>query len=55
MLLRECLQQTSIGNFIYQNYRQALERIENSGESLALLAAKLGTKPKDYEAYLASE
>jgi hypothetical protein len=43
------------GNFIFQNYRQALERIETNGERLALLASKLGTTPDDYEAYLNSE
>jgi hypothetical protein len=42
-------------NFIFQNYQQALERIKTSSESLALLAAKLGTTSKDYEAYLQSE
>ena len=49
------LQPKFSGNFIYQNYWQALEKIENNGESLALLAARLGTKPEDYEAYLGSE
>lgn len=52
---RNDLPQKLSGNFIFQNYRQALERIMTSSESLALLAARLGTKPEDYEAYLASE
>ena len=43
------------GNFIFQNYRQALEKIAMNSENLAILANKLGTTAKDYESYLASE
>jgi hypothetical protein len=50
-----CHSERPSGNFIFQNYRQALERIETNGEHLALLALKLGTTPEDYEAYLNSE
>ena len=44
-----------IANFIFQNYRQALEKIQIDGEHLAILAAKLGTTPADYELYLTQE
>jgi hypothetical protein len=43
------------GNFIFQNYRQALERIKTSSEQLALLTSKLGTTAKDYKDYLTSK
>ena len=43
------------GNFIYQNYRQALETIRFNGEKLAVLSAKLGTTAADFEGYLISE
>ena len=42
-------------NFIFQNYRQALERIESNSKHLSLLASKLGTTADDYETYLKSE
>lgn len=44
-----------IGNFIYQNYRQALEQIQTKSSSLALLSEKLGTRAADYEGYLRDE
>jgi hypothetical protein len=44
-----------LGNFISQNYRQALETIWFSGEKLAILSAKLGTTAANYEGYLVSE
>lgn len=40
------------GNFIYQNYRQALERIEIDAPRLAALSTKLRIGAKDYERYL---
>jgi len=43
------------GNFIFQNYRQALEKIASSAPQLAALAAKLRTTDADYEAYLNAE
>ena len=43
------------GNFIYQNYRQALEKLETNSNNLAILAAKLGMTSDDYESYLQSE
>lgn len=44
-----------LGKFIFQNYRQALEQIQASGEHLRILASQLGTTSEDYEAYLTSE
>jgi hypothetical protein len=46
---------TLLGNFIYQNYRQALEKLETNSNNLTILAAKLGTTSEDYELYLQSE
>ncbi|KAJ7798852.1 hypothetical protein B0H14DRAFT_3492174 [Mycena olivaceomarginata] len=43
------------GNFIYQNYRQALEKIAINSGQLALLESSLGTTAADYEAYHAAE
>lgn len=43
------------GNFIYQNYRQALERIEIDTPRLAVLSTKLGIGSDDYEQYLELE
>jgi hypothetical protein len=43
------------GNFIYQNYKQALDRIQTDSVKLQVLSAQLGTGPEDYEAYLNSE
>lgn len=43
------------GNFIYQNYRQALEKIQIDGESLAALSVRLKTTNTDYERYLQEE
>ncbi|KAF9470952.1 hypothetical protein BDN70DRAFT_909448 [Pholiota conissans] len=42
-------------NFIYQNYRQALEKIQNDGEVLASLSVRLNTTNADYEHYLDEE
>ena len=44
-----------IGNFIYQNYRQALERIQIDTPHLAALSTKLGIGGEDYERYLEME
>jgi hypothetical protein len=44
-----------LGNFIYQNYRQALERIEIDTPRLATLSTKLGVSSDDYEHYLELE
>jgi hypothetical protein len=38
-----------LGNFIYQNYRQALEKITLNREQLAELERTLGTTAEDYE------
>ncbi|KAF7369452.1 hypothetical protein MVEN_00274600 [Mycena venus] len=43
------------GNFIYQNYRQALEKIVINSGQLALLESSLGTTTADYKAYRAAE
>ncbi|KAJ6456755.1 hypothetical protein C8R45DRAFT_943578 [Mycena sanguinolenta] len=37
------------GNFIYQNYRQALEKIASNRAQLSLLETQLGTNAQDYE------
>ncbi|KAJ6617355.1 hypothetical protein B0H10DRAFT_2434508 [Mycena sp. CBHHK59/15] len=37
------------GNFIFQNYRQALEKITFNGATLSALEAQLGTTADDYE------
>jgi hypothetical protein len=42
-------------NFIYQNYRQALEKIQYDGEKLAVLSAQLEMTSTDYDGYLESE
>ena len=42
-------------NFIYQNYRQALEKIQIDGVLLANLSVRLGTSNNDYERYLEEE
>jgi hypothetical protein len=56
LTLVSCLITKSVlGNFIYQNYQQALETIRFSGEKLAVLSAKLGTTAADYEGYLVSK
>jgi hypothetical protein len=44
-----------IGNFIYQNYRQALERIEIDSPQLAALSSRLEIGPDDFERYLEEE
>lgn len=43
------------GNFIYQNYRQALEKIQIESVHLAELSTKLKIGPEDYENYLMEE
>ena len=43
------------GSFIYQNYRQALEKIEIESVRLAELSTKLKIGPEDYENYLQEE
>lgn len=43
------------GNFIYQNYRQALEKIADESQRLTALAQNLGTSDADYERYLQAE
>ena len=44
-----------LANFIYQNYRQALEIIQIDSPHLAELSNKLGVGKDDYENYLQSE
>lgn len=46
---------SSLGNFIYQNYRQALERIQIDAPRLAALSTKLGIGGDEYELYLEME
>ncbi|KAH9923875.1 uncharacterized protein B0H18DRAFT_878327 [Fomitopsis serialis] len=43
------------GNFIYNNYRQALDIIQEDGCVLAALSAELNTSDNDYEEYLRQE
>lgn len=45
----------SIGNFIYNNYRQALEIIGIGRANLAALEARLGTTAEDYKRFLNEE
>ncbi|KAJ7853298.1 hypothetical protein B0H14DRAFT_2354415, partial [Mycena olivaceomarginata] len=45
----------SSGNFIYQNYRQALEKITTNATQLSTLESSLGTTAADYEKYHAEE
>ncbi|KAJ7500264.1 hypothetical protein B0H11DRAFT_1714916, partial [Mycena galericulata] len=45
----------SSGNFIFQNYRQALEKISMNRGQLDVLEARMGTTASDYEADLLSE
>ncbi|KAJ6570427.1 hypothetical protein B0H10DRAFT_1685340, partial [Mycena sp. CBHHK59/15] len=45
----------SSGNFIYQNYWQAVEKIKINREQLRALELRLGTTAKDYEDDLRSE
>lgn len=45
----------NLGNFIYQNYRQALEKIGMNRGQLDLLEARLGTTAADYESDLLEE
>jgi hypothetical protein len=44
-----------VGNFIYHNYRQAIDVICDDGAKLDVLSEKLNTGPDDYERYLVSE
>lgn len=51
-----CLIHVSVsGNFIYQNYRQALEKISIDSVKLGVLSTKLRVTSEDYEGYLMSE
>lgn len=43
------------GNFIYNNYRQALDILSTSKANLSLLEERLGTTSDDYERYLLEE
>ena len=43
------------GNFIFQNYCQALERIKIDTPQLAALSTQLGIGPDDFEHYLEEE
>ncbi|KAJ7267850.1 hypothetical protein C8J57DRAFT_1435830 [Mycena rebaudengoi] len=43
------------GNFIFQNHRQALEKIVSNRAQLVVLESHLGTTGEDYEAYYAAE
>ncbi|KAJ7206977.1 hypothetical protein C8J57DRAFT_1099457, partial [Mycena rebaudengoi] len=45
----------SSGNFIYQKYRQALEKIRENTAKLSVLEERLGTTASDYEADLLAE
>ena len=44
-----------LGNFILQNYRQALEKIKSESQQLAALAAQLKTTDADYKSYIKAE
>ena len=44
-----------LGNFIYQNYWQALEPIQINTPCLAALSMKLGISREDYKCYLKLE
>ena|ERR1700722_18994855 len=43
------------GNFIYENYRQALKHIKEGGQQLGVLEGALGLTSHDYEEYLKME
>ncbi|KAF8164965.1 hypothetical protein B0H34DRAFT_687229 [Crassisporium funariophilum] len=43
------------GNFIFQNYHQALDKIETDSQQLAALSLRLKTTDADYETYLQAE
>ncbi|KAJ6568722.1 hypothetical protein B0H19DRAFT_1065531 [Mycena capillaripes] len=45
----------SSGNFIFQNYRQALEKISMNTQQLENLERTLKTRPDDYERFLEEE
>ncbi|KAJ7865583.1 hypothetical protein B0H14DRAFT_2733900 [Mycena olivaceomarginata] len=45
----------SSGNFIFQNYRQATEKIAMNSAELQVLESRLGTTAADYEMYLTQE
>jgi hypothetical protein len=46
---------SSSGNFIFQNYRQATEKIAMNTVDLDALEQRLNTTAEDYEAYLIQE
>jgi hypothetical protein len=48
-------QLTALGNFIHQNYQQALEKIQYNREKLAVLSAQLEMTSADYKSDLQSE
>ncbi len=50
-----CGADTVVGNFIYNNYRQALGIIANDTEAFDVLAAKLSITHEDCEQYLVQE
>ena len=45
----------SLGNFLYRNYRHALNRIRHDTPKLQALSAQLKAGASDYEAYLDAE
>lgn len=49
------IQHPQSGNFIFQNYCQALDKIESESQQLAALAAWLKTMDVDYESYIKAE
>ena len=44
-----------VGNFIYQNYRQALEVLSLCTNDLKVLESKIKTTPSDYETFICEE
>jgi Tfp pilus assembly protein PilN len=44
-----------IGKFIFENYRQALDKIHSDSHQLAALARQLNTTDADYKKYLQAE
>ena len=49
------IQHPQSGNFIFQNYCQALDKIESESQQFAALAAWLKTMDADYESYIKAE
>ena len=48
-LTRDVIDENASGNFIFQNYHQATEKIETNSKQLVVLASKLNTTSEDYE------